>query len=254
MRVTVSGTGVSQVPVGRCWALVPAAGSGTRMGAALPKQYLTLHGRTVLEHALLRLITHPAVCGAVVALSPQDPHWASCTRRARWPADKPLWRAPGGAERCHSVLNGLAELRRHAAAQDWVLVHDAARPCVRQGDISALIERLAQDPVGGLLAVPVRDTMKRGDDSARVVQTVERMALWHALTPQMFRLALLERALREALDRGVLVTDESAAVEALGLQPRLCEGHADNLKITRPEDLALAEFYLHRQEQERADA
>jgi 2-C-methyl-D-erythritol 4-phosphate cytidylyltransferase len=141
-------------------------------------------------------------------------------------------------------LNALELLCDRATENDWVLVHDAARPCLRREDIDRLIETLADDPVGGLLAVPVRDTMKQADSAGRVHRTVARTDLWHAFTPQMFRLGLLRAALRGALDAGELVTDEAAAIERRGLAPRLVEGHGDNLKITRPEDLPLARLYL----------
>lgn len=227
----------------RFWAVVPAAGVGARMRAQVPKQYLPLHGKTVIEHTLERLCAHPAIDGLVVALSERDRYWAGLG----WTCDKTFLRAPGGAERCHTVLNALDVLADVAAPEDWVLVHDAARPCLRGEDIDRLIRELETHPVGGLLAVPVRDTMKCADAGGSVDATLDRSNLWHALTPQMFRLELLRSALRSAIESGELVTDESAAVERLGLSPRLVEGHADNIKITRPEDLALAEFFLRAQ-------
>ena len=154
----------------------------------------------------------------------------------------------GGAERCHSVLNGLRLLTPRAHDDDWVLVHDAARPCVRVEDISLLIERLRDHPVGGLLGLPVADTMKRADAAGNVLETVPRDGLWRALTPQMFRLGLLRAALERALDNGLLVTDEAQAVEAAGQVPCMVEGHADNIKITRAQDLVLAQLYLQQQE------
>ncbi len=153
-------------------------------------------------------------------------------------------RVNGGAERCHSVLNGLQALRQQAQPNDWVLVHDAARPCVRQADIEKLMTQLAEHPVGGLLAVPVRDTMKRADTGREIVETVNRDGLWHALTPQMFRLETLFNALQNVSNRGELVTDEAQAIEKTGQRPVLIEGHADNIKITHPQDLSLAEMYL----------
>ncbi|MBI5040510.1 MAG: 2-C-methyl-D-erythritol 4-phosphate cytidylyltransferase, partial [Gammaproteobacteria bacterium] len=155
--------------------------------------------------------------------------------------------ASGGIERAESVLNALDMLREHAVEDDWVLVHDAARPCVRTEDLNHLVTALRDDAVGGLLAIPVRDTMKQADAEQRCNATVDRSRLWHALTPQMFRLGALRDALRSAAARGVVVTDDASAMEQAGLRPRLIEGHADNLKITRPEDLALAEFYLRQQ-------
>lgn len=212
------------------------------MGSVLPKQYLSLAGRPVVSHAVTALLDHPAVDGLVVAISADDEWWPTV------PIDqtKPLLVVTGGAERCHSVLNGLLALRERLKPNDWVLVHDAARPCLAREDLERLLTELADDPVGGLLAVPVRDTLKQADRADRVATTVDRSRLWHALTPQMFRLGLLHEALDAALARGLLVTDEAAAMEAAGFAPRLIEGRADNLKITRPEDLALAEFYLAR--------
>lgn len=212
------------------------------MGSVLPKQYLSLAGRPVVSHAVTALLDHPAIDGLVVAISADDEWWPTV------PIDrtKPLLVATGGAERCHSVLNGLLALRERLKPDDWVLVHDAARPCLAREDLERLLTELADDPVGGLLAVPVRDTLKQADRADRVAATVDRSRLWHALTPQMFRLGLLHEALDAALARGLLVTDEAAAMEAAGFAPRLIEGRADNLKITRPEDLALAEFYLAR--------
>lgn len=225
------------------WVVVPAAGSGTRMRAHLPKQYLPLHGRTVIEHTLNRLCAHPAISGMVLALAENDQHWDSLG----WTCKKNYLKVVGGAERCHTVLNALDALEAMATPQDWVLVHDAARPCIRNEDIDRLIDEVRDHPVGGLLGVPVRDTMKRSDRAGCVQATLDRRGLWHALTPQIFRFKLLRDALRSALEKGVLVTDESMAVELLGMAPRLVEGHADNIKITRPEDLALAEFFMRKQ-------
>jgi 2-C-methyl-D-erythritol 4-phosphate cytidylyltransferase len=213
------------------------------MGAAIPKQYLPLAGKTVLEHTLTRLLAHPRITEVMVALGTDDGHWPALGL-AR---DGRIRRVDGGAERCHSVLNALDALAGRAAPDDWVLVHDAARPCVRTQDLTSLMAELASDPVGGILAIPVRDTMKRGDEQGRIRATEERTGLWHALTPQMFRLEPLRRALRQALADGFLVTDEASAMEHAGARPRLVEGHGDNIKITRPGDLALAEFYLTQQ-------
>jgi 2-C-methyl-D-erythritol 4-phosphate cytidylyltransferase len=227
----------------RVWAVVPAAGVGRRFGASIPKQYLDLGGRSVLERSLSTFVDHPRIDGVWVVLDSADPRWDS-NPYARTPK---VYRAAGGAERCHSVLSALEALLVQAHPQDWVLVHDAARPCLRLEDLNRLIEELEQDPVGGLLAVPVRDTMKRGDPSGRVVATVERAHLWHAYTPQMFRLGALAGALREAVAGGDWVTDEASAMERLGHRPRLIEGHADNIKITRTADLPLAQFFLAKQ-------
>jgi len=226
------------------WAVVPAAGSGLRMGADVPKQYLLLRGRRVLDHSLAALLGHPAIRGAVVAVAADDARWRDCDHardpRVRWVA--------GGAERCHSVLNALSELAGEAAADDWALVHDAARPCLSREDLDRLVDRLRDHPVGGLLGVPVRDTMKRCADDGSVVGTVDRVGLWHAYTPQMFRFGLLKAALESATAAGDLVTDEAAAVERVGLVPRVVEGSFGNIKVTRPQDLALAEFFLGQRE------
>jgi 2-C-methyl-D-erythritol 4-phosphate cytidylyltransferase len=225
------------------WAVVPAAGVGKRMGTSAPKQYLILAGRAVIVHTLDTLLSHPRISGVVVVLSPDDEGWETL----RLEHDKPLLKAIGGDERCRSVRNGLQALSGWAQAEDWVLVHDAARPCLRRSDLDKLLNTLADDPVGGLLATPVRDTMKRADPHDRITATVERQGLWHALTPQLFRLGTLSSALQQAEERHLLVTDEASAIEAMGLQPRLVEGRADNIKITRREDLTLAEFYLTRE-------
>jgi 2-C-methyl-D-erythritol 4-phosphate cytidylyltransferase len=214
------------------------------MASAIPKQYLPLAGQPVIVHALTALLEHPLIVGAVIAISAEDEYWLEVA--AMFTPAKPLRIVAGGAERCHSVWNGLEALQEWAAPEDWVLVHDAARPCLQRDDLNRLLTELTDDPVGGLLAVPVRDTLKQADAAGRVVATVDRSQLWHALTPQMFRLGLLHQALSAALTGGLLVTDEAAAMEAAGFAPRLIEGRADNLKITRPEDLVLAEFYLLR--------
>jgi 2-C-methyl-D-erythritol 4-phosphate cytidylyltransferase len=229
----------------RCWAVIPAAGVGTRMGASTPKQYLGLRGRTVLEHSLARISAHPSIVATVVVIAADDAYWP---RLAGAFTKTSLLMAHGGAERCHSVLNGLLALAERASPQDWVLVHDAARPCVRGEDLDALLAQLWDHPVGGLLGIPVADTMKRSDEQGNVIATVQREGLWRALTPQMFRYGMLVQALRTALDQGRVVTDEAAAMEIAGFTPRMVEGHADNIKITRPQDLILAELYLQQQE------
>jgi 2-C-methyl-D-erythritol 4-phosphate cytidylyltransferase len=216
------------------WALIPAAGVGSRMGADRPKQYLELAGKTILEHSLACFLDHPRLRGVVVSLAPDDPYWPTlaCAQDSR------IVRAAGGRERADSVLGGLQRLSELGAQEcDWVLVHDAARPNLQRSDLELLLAELADDPVGGLLAVPVRDTLKRAGSDGRVLQTVDRSPIWQAYTPQMFRLGLLRRALAQALAAEVAITDEASAVEWLGQAPRLVEGRADNLKITRPEDL-----------------
>lgn len=230
---------------GAVHAVVPAAGAGKRMGAAVPKQYLRLGARTVLEHTLWRLAGHTLIQRVVVAISAGDEYFEEL--RASLP-DK-ITTAAGGAERCHSVLSALHALTAHAAPDDWVMVHDAARPCVRVADLDSMLDTLGDDAVGGILAAPVRDTLKRCDASGAIIATVDRTQLWHALTPQMFRLGTLIHAIESALADGVIVTDEAQAIERIGLTPRVVAGSADNLKITHPEDLALAGMILAAQAQ-----
>jgi 2-C-methyl-D-erythritol 4-phosphate cytidylyltransferase len=230
-------------PIPNLWAVLPAAGVGRRMGSRVPKQYMDLAGRAVIDHALDLFVVDTRIQGIVVALDPADGYWGSTAY-----ADHPkVTRADGGAERCHSVLNALDALGARARAEDWVLVHDAARPCLRPADLDLLIETLLDDEVGGLLGIPVRDTMKRAEAMDRVGATVDRAALWHAFTPQMFRLGRLHAALSDALAADHMVTDDASAMERAGQAPRLVEGHADNIKITRAEDLPLARFYLQQQ-------
>lgn len=225
------------------WAVLPAAGVGQRMGGALPKQYLSLCGKTVIENTLERLISFSALEKLVVVVAEKDEFWPTMPIRQH----QKVQTVNGGKERIHSVLSGLRKLCQWADKDDWVLVHDIARPCVRLSDISLLIEKVKGHPVGGLLACPVQDTMKRSDDSAGVLKTVPRDKLWHALTPQMFRLGPLLEALEFALKQGDVVTDEAAAMEAMDCLPLLVPGSRDNIKITYPEDLALAQYFLDRQ-------
>ncbi|MCG6969028.1 MAG: 2-C-methyl-D-erythritol 4-phosphate cytidylyltransferase [Gammaproteobacteria bacterium] len=224
----------------RFWAVVPAAGSGSRMGAEKPKQYLSLLHKTIIEHTLQRLLSHDSIAGLSVAIGAADIYWDS----VQLDTDKTVVVTEGGQERCHSVINALNALNNIAAPQDWVLVHDAARPCVRMQDIDKMIQELKAHPVGGILAVPVHDTIKRSSAAGDIVETVDRRNLWQAQTPQMFRLQALRAALQQAIEDGFMVTDEASAMEHSGLKPKLVEGHADNIKVTRPEDLPLAEFYL----------
>ena len=232
------------------WAVVPAAGVGKRMGGDRPKQYLPIAGKTVLEHSLDRLLDCSEINGVVVAISAGDEYW----KDLNYQHEKPVLLASGGKERSDSVLNALHELSQTADDNDWVLVHDAARPCVRQEDIQKLIQSCKDHPVGGILAVPVKDTIKKSNDTAEtqltesclpeIRETVDRSKLWHAQTPQMFHLGSLRDALSKALGAGVEVTDEASAVEWAGHKPLLVEGHADNIKITRQEDVNLAVFYF----------
>ncbi|MFA5810385.1 MAG: 2-C-methyl-D-erythritol 4-phosphate cytidylyltransferase [Thermoleophilia bacterium] len=229
------------------WGLIPAAGVGLRMSSTKPKQYLLLRGRPVILHTLERLCHYPRLSGVMVGISTQDHYWqAHETEAERLP--KFLGTYPGGETRAHTVLNGLKALAAHAHENDWVLVHDAVRPCVRLSDIDALVSAVESGKEGGLLALPLADTVKRANKGNCVAETVSREGLWRALTPQMFRIGVLRAALERALARGEEVTDEAGAIEAASGHPRLVAGHADNIKITLPGDLALAELFLKQQE------
>lgn len=223
------------------WVVVPAAGSGRRMELDTPKQYLPLAGRTVLGVTLERLVRGIRPRAVVVALGAADERWETIDK----PAGEILAVA-GGEARCHSVMNALEALKDRAGADDWVWVHDAARPCVRVEDLERLAAAVAGHPVGGLLALKMTDTVKQADEDG-VAATVDRSRLWRALTPQVFRYGLLREALRRANEAGRQVTDEAQAMELAGCKPRLVEGSADNIKITAPGDLEIAEVYLARQ-------
>lgn len=223
------------------WLVIPAAGVGKRMQAQQPKQYLQLLGKTVLEQTLACFNQVPNIAGAVVAIAKDDPYWDDL----QWDTlSFPVYRAEGGKERADSVLNGLNYLHQELqiANDHLVWVHDAARPCLDKADIERLWQVDASS--GALLAMPVSDTMKRAQSNQSVSHTEERDGLWHALTPQASPLGLLQAALTQALHKGVNITDESSALEWAGYAPQLVEGSASNIKITRPADLALAEFFL----------
>ncbi|MFV8871694.1 2-C-methyl-D-erythritol 4-phosphate cytidylyltransferase [Serratia fonticola] len=218
-------------------AVLPAAGIGSRMQADCPKQYLTIGHQTILEHAIHALLRHPRITQVIVAISPEDQQFKTLPIAS----DPRVLVTEGGQQRADSVLAGL----QLAGNAHWVLVHDAARPCLHPDDLERLLAITAHSKVGGILAAPVRDTMKRAQVGQNVIShTVERQDLWHALTPQLFPLELLKLCLQRALDEGATVTDEASALEHCGYHPLLVAGRADNIKVTRPEDLALAAFYL----------
>jgi len=225
------------------WAVVPAAGIGERMRTDRPKQYLPLAESTVLEQTLSRLASHPDIAGIVIALAVDDTWWPELS--LSFPCE--ILTVEGGAERASSVVNALGFLENHVDDDPWVLVHDAARPCLRLSDIDALLEQLADHEVGGVLGVPINDTIKRTDLGSVITSTVDRRNLWRACTPQMFKLAQLKTSIETALSAGVAVTDEASAVEFSGLKPLMVEGHHDNIKITVPEDLIMAEWFLQQQ-------
>ncbi|MFK3697102.1 2-C-methyl-D-erythritol 4-phosphate cytidylyltransferase [Serratia bockelmannii] len=218
-------------------AVLPAAGIGSRMQAECPKQYLTIGQHSIVEHAIHALLRHPRIERVIVAISPEDRQF----ERLPIAQDPRVTVTQGGKQRADSVMAGL----KLAGDADWVLVHDAARPCLHADDLERLLAITTHSKIGGILAAPVRDTMKRAEPGRdTIAHTVERQDLWHALTPQLFPLPLLKQCLQRALDEGANVTDEASALEYCGYHPQLIAGRADNIKVTRPEDLALAAFYL----------
>lgn len=225
------------------WAVVPAAGVGSRMGSSLPKQYLTLSDKTVIEHALCALLEHPLIRGVVVAVSEDDDFFHTLAVFSH----PKLRTVLGGAERATSVLAGLVALSAEAGEDDWVLVHDAARPCLQKRDIDSLINALGPNDCGAILAQPVVETVKLSDEKNSIVQTLSRDHVFLAQTPQCFKLRELREGYALALQEGSAVTDEASVFERLGLQPRLVAGRRQNIKITHPDDLALAKFFLQQE-------
>ena len=229
------------------WFIVPAAGTGSRFGSDKPKQYAHLAGKTVLEHTLERLL-HIESTAIIVALNPSDTYWQNLDIFS----NPTLRTCDGGEQRADTVLRALHSIASEADEMDWVLVHDIARPCIRVSDIQQLINRLAHHPTGGLLATPISDTIKRVKDSAdntnlTVLETVPREYLWAASTPQMFRYGLLTKALEHCTEKGLTPTDEANALEQIGIQAAIVPACSDNLKITHPHDITLAEAILSNQ-------
>lgn len=220
------------------YTIVPAAGSGSRFGADVPKQYLQIAGQPLIHHTLAALCRCERIDRVWVVLSPEDQWWGAYDSKILGPKLRAVF--CGGATRAESVLNCLVAEAGFLADDDWILVHDAVRPCLSQGMLAALFDELDDDPVGGILAVPVADTLKRADADQRIAATAQRDGLWQAQTPQMFRYGLLRGALAENMS----VTDEAGAIEAIGLKPRLVRADATNLKVTFPADLRLAKLLL----------
>ena len=225
------------------WCVIPAAGSGRRMGGEVPKQYQSIRGRPLLAWTMERLASHPAVDGLMVVLAADDPHWSGLSSLH----DKSVLTTVGGAERAHSVLAGLRALAKLADPGPWVLVHDAARPCVRHLDLDQLIARGCADPVGAILAAVVRDTLKRGTADGHIEATVARENIWRAFTPQLLRRQALEHALETSVAQGQSLTDDANALEVLGFFPLLVESSEDNLKVTSGTDLERVEDILEAQ-------
>jgi len=228
----------------RLWVVVPAAGSGQRFGSVVPKQYQPVAGRPLLAHTLHALLSHPQIQAAMVVLAENDAYWPGWQRMA----GKTIHTCSGGSSRAASVLAGLQALPSEVKADDFVLVHDAARPNVSANDISRLIDQGVKEKAGAILAAPLHDTLKRRAVDGRIEHTEPRAALWRALTPQLFRRHALQHALQAGLESGVDITDEAMAMERCGARALLVEGAPSNFKITTTEDLARFEFELSRRE------
>ncbi len=229
----------------RYWTIIPAAGTSRRMKSDEPKQYLPISNTTVIEASLHCFLNHPDISGVIVALNADDQHWNTLgiTRNEK------IHTVVGGGSRAKSVENAVEYLENTSAKEnDFVLVHDAARPCLRCSDLDLLMTQLKDDEVGGILASPVSDTLKLADQQTQsshtISKTVDRDSVWRAFTPQMFRLKLLKQALSHCFERNIPITDDASAIEALGLRVKLIQGHADNIKITHQDDLKIAETIL----------
>jgi len=234
----------SDIPV---WAVIPAAGSGSRMHSNTPKQYLSFQDKTVLEHCLDRLLSHPGIAGAVLVLDDNDERWD----KLGYQASKPLFTTHGGIERHDSVYSGLTTLQYRCGNEVMALVHDAARPLVSHDELDRVIEAARQSTAGAILATPVTDTLKKQNVRMGIESTLPREGLWRALTPQVFHLSPLLNALKRVVDEGIKVTDDAQALEMNGYAPALIEGSADNFKITAPGDLRLAEkIWLNQRNQQ----
>ncbi len=231
------------------WAIIPAAGVGHRMGAGIAKQYMPLADSTVIQESMSCFLRHPKISAITIALHAEDQSWSSLDI----PANKPIYTVIGGVTRAHSVQIALQRIKREAKDDDFVLVHDAARPCLQYSDLDSLLQKLVEDKVGGILAMPVSDTIKQANakqknsDDVNIASTIDRTSLWKAYTPQMFRVATLDKALKYCFKNNIKITDEASAVEALGLNVKLILGREDNIKITRADDIALAEAIIKSQ-------
>ena len=223
----------------RIWAVVPAAGVGLRYRSTIPKQYLPLCGIPIILHSINRLLKIKEIKEVFVVLSPEDTFWQKLDY-----SHPKLKTTLGGCRRSESVSNALNDLSAKADEEDWVLVHDAVRPCVSQSDIQKLIEAIRNEDIGGLLAYPLSDTIKEVDDGLSVRKTIARENLWSAMTPQLFRYGLLRKAYTEAILTGLSITDEASAIELLGLRPKIIQGKKTNIKMTHAEDMALAESII----------
>jgi 2-C-methyl-D-erythritol 4-phosphate cytidylyltransferase len=229
------------------WAVLPAAGIGRRMGSSIPKQYLSIDGAPLILHSLRRLSAVKKIEKIVVVIHPEDSRWAELEKSIKEEFGNRIITVMGGGERYQSVLNGLTALTEFAGKDDWVLVHDAVRPCVRTSDIENLIQKVSLHSIGGLLGSPVDNTLKRVDKKLTVIETVDRESYWNALTPQMFRFAQLKESIQTVVVSGKQVTDEAGAMEVAGFKPIMIAGQKDNIKITVEADLVLASQILKNQ-------
>ena len=224
----------------RIWAVIPAAGVGKRFSSDIPKQYLPLSGIPVLLHSINKLLKFGGFEEILVALNPADTFWQKLN--FTHPKVKTIH---GGFERCNSVNSALEDLSDRAENADWVLVHDAVRPCISDSDLKKITDIVHEEDVGGLLACPILDTIKEVDENLDVQKTIPREKLWSAMTPQIFRYELLKQALEAALVAGGSVTDEASAIESIGLTPRIVQGDKTNIKVTHSTDMVLAESIIN---------
>ncbi len=222
------------------WAVVAAAGIGSRMNSSTPKQYLSLDGQTIMEYTLTTLLQVADISGIVVGLAEEDTHWHKVSI-----GNNKVFRVTGGAQRSDTVFAGLRYLSHRIATDDWVLVHDAVRPCITPQAMRAFITRIRSHPIGGIMAVAVNDTLKSANAEDNITATIDRQGMWCAQTPQMFRYGLLYNALNRARQEGQTLSDESMAMEYAGYQPLIVPGCADNIKITTEDDIALASAILN---------
>ena len=229
----------------KVWAIIPAAGLGQRMNSERPKQYILINDEPILAHTLHAICQVPQVEQVVVALHPDDQYWPTQINLSY----TNITTTQGGEFRAQSVLNAIQLLSAQANAQDWLLVHDAVRPCITAKTINAMLIQLEDHPIGGLLGVPVRDTLKAVDAQGNTTQTVSRAGLWHALTPQVFRFGLLQAALTTLIEDDFEITDDASAIEKMGHSPKMIQGSYDNIKITWPEDLATASAWLQQHQE-----
>lgn len=227
----------------KCWAVIPAAGIGERVGSSIPKQYIVIAGKTILEHSISPFVNNSRIVGITIALNPQDKHFDALNIKT---TSKKIHSVIGGVTRAHSVLSALESIEDKLDENDYVLVHDAARPCLLMRDLDHLIDVCIRHEVGGILGSPVSDTIKQVENS-NIVNTLDRANIWRAYTPQMFKLGVLRSAIQKVFTDNISITDEASALEYEGYQPCMVEGDALNIKVTTAEDISLAEMFLQKE-------